>query len=347
MDASSPEIAGIDAASVTAWFADHVPEAVAPLSFTRVAGGHSCLTFVVTDADGTRFVLRRPPLHTVLETAHDVLREHRIMSALADTDVPVPVMLGACEDTSVNGAPFFVMGYVEGVVLHDAGTVATALADPAARRHAGESMVDALVALHAVEPAEVGLGELSRASGYLERQLRRWSSQWTASKTRELPGMEQLHAWLVENRPADPPPRIVHGDFRLGNALLGPDGSVQAMLDWELCSLGDPLADVSYLVRSWAAPEEAAGGSHDPPTQAGGFPSKGEVIARYEERSGRMLGDLDYWLAFNAWRSAAIAEGVYRRYVDGAMGETLANLEQYARGVEASVQDGLGSAGLA
>jgi aminoglycoside phosphotransferase (APT) family kinase protein len=346
MNASPSDIAGIDADRVTAWFAEHVPDAVAPLSFARVAGGHSCLTFIVTDAAGTRFVLRRPPLHTVLETAHDVLREHRIMSALADTDVPVPRMLGACEDTSVNDAPFFVMGYVEGVVLHDAFTVATALPDPAARHRAGESMVDALVALHAVEPAEVGLGDLSRASGYLDRQLRRWSTQWEASKTRELPGMEQLHGWLVENRPADPPARIVHGDFRLGNALLSAEGDVQAMLDWELCSLGDPLADVSYPVRSWAAPEDAGGGSQDPPTRAGGFPSRDEIVARYEQRSGRSLGDLDYWLAFNAWRSAAIAEGVYRRYVDGAMGEKPANLEQYARGVEASVQDGLTSAGL-
>ena len=347
MNASLPEIAGIDAGPVTAWFAEHVPEAVAPLSFSRVAGGHSCLTFVVTDADGRRFVLRRPPLGIVLETAHDVRREHRIMSALAGTDVPVPEMLGVCEDVTVNDCPFFVMRFVEGVVLHDADTVATALPSGDARRRACESMVDALVALHAINPDDVGLGDLSRPSGYLDRQLRRWSSQWTASKTRELPDMEQLHAWLVENRPEDPPARIVHGDFRLGNALLGLDGQVRAMLDWELCSLGDPLADVSYLVRSWAAPEDAAGGTQDPPTRAGGFPSKAEVIARYEERSGRSLGDLDYWLAFNAWRSAAIAEGVYRRYVDGAMGEIPANLEQYARGVEASVQDGVAAAGLA
>lgn len=346
MDTTSTEVTGIAVLPVTTWFAEHVPEAVAPLAFERVVGGHSCLTFVVTDADGRRFVLRRPPLGGVLATAHDVLREHRIMAALAGTDVPVPAMVAACGDVDVLGAPFFVMGHVEGTVAHDAATASAALPSDAARRHAGESMVNAMVALHAVEPDDVGLGELSRRHGYLERQLKRWSTQWTASKTRELAGMERLHAWLVANRPEDPPARIVHGDFRLGNAIVGPGGEVRAMLDWELCALGDPLADASYLVRSWVPPGGTPADG-DPPTCAGGFMTRSELVARYEERSGRSLGNLDYWLAFNAWRSAAIAEGVYRRYVDGAMGEAPAHLEQYARSVEVAMLDGLVTAGLA
>jgi aminoglycoside phosphotransferase (APT) family kinase protein len=293
-------------------------------------------------------VLRRPPLGHVLATAHDVAREHRIMKALQDTDVPVPRMLGVCEDNEVNEAPFYVMGYVDGIVLHSADDVRRHLPSTEARERAADTMVDALVALHNVDVDAVGLGDLSRRSGYLDRQLKRWSTQWEASKTRELPAMEQLHAWLVEHRPAEPDqPRIVHGDFRLGNALHAPDGTTLAILDWELCTLGDPLADVSYLLRSWASPEDPPGDSSDPATRAGGFPSRDEIAARYAQRSGRSIADLDYWMAFNAWRSAAIAEGVYRRYIDGKMGELPEDVERYARGVEAGAQSGLHAAGLA
>lgn len=345
--AALPDEAGIDRSAVTAWFGRHVPDAVPPLRFVRVAGGHSCLTFVVVDAEGAHRVLRRPPLGVTLATAHDVGREHRIMAALADTAVPVPRMLAACDDPGVIGAPFFVMSHVEGSVLHQAADVPEALVDDEARRRVGVSMVDALAALHAIDPAEVGLDQLSRSTGYLDRQLHRWSRQWAASKTRELEGMERLHQWLVQHRPADPPARIVHGDFRLGNAIVGPDGAVRAVLDWELCTLGDSMADVSYLLRSWIGPGEAlAPGSIPPPTQAGGFLGRQELAERYERASGRSLGDLGYWLAFNAWRSAAIGEGVYRRYLDGAMGEPPDDLDRYARGVEFAVTAGLGAAGL-
>ena len=346
MSAPGAAPVGVDAERVTAWFAREVRQAVPPLSFARVAGGHSCLTYVVTDDAGQRFVLRRPPLGHTLATAHDVAREHRIMSALQGTDVPVPRTLGVCEDASVNGAPFYAMGFVDGVVLHSADDARALLPSPAARRRAAETMVDALVALHDVDPDDVWLGDLSRRSGYLDRQLKRWSGQWAATKTRELPGMERLHAWLVEHRPAEPPARIVHGDFRLGNALHGPDGTVLAVLDWELCTLGDPLADVSYLLRSWVSPEDPPTGSVDPPTRAGGFPTRDEVAARYAAASGRTLEDLDYWTAFNAWRSAAIAEGVYRRYVDGKMGEAPDDVERYARSVESTAELGLAAAGL-
>jgi aminoglycoside phosphotransferase (APT) family kinase protein len=207
-------------------------------------------------------------------------------------------------------------------------------------------MVDALVALHAVDVDAVGLGDFARRTGYLDRQLKRWSAQWEAAKTRELPAMERLHAWLVDHRPAEPETRIVHGDFRLGNALHGPDGTTLAVLDWELSTLGDPLADVSYLLRSWLGPADAAGGA-GPPSAADGFPSRDEVAERYAAASGRTLDDLDFWMALNAWRSAAIAEGVYRRYVDGKMGEPPPDVEKYARSVEVSAHEGLVSAGIA
>ncbi len=339
--------AGIDHDAVTRWFAEHIRDARAPLSFARVAGGHSCLTFIVTDADGTRFVLRRPPLGVHLATAHDVAREFRIMGALAGSRVPVPTMLGLCEDSAVNDAPFYVMSHVEGTVLHDAGSVEGALPTSESRRHASEQLVDALAALHDVEPLAAGLGDMIRPASYLDRQLRRWSSQWAASKTRELPGMEQLHEWLAEHQPAETSSGIVHGDFRFGNMLLGPDGTLNGVLDWELCTLGDPLADVSYLVRSWATPDDPPSPHIDPPTRAGGFLSRDEVIARYAAVSGRDVSDLGYWMAFNAWRSAAIGEGVYRRYIDGQMGALPDDVELYARSVETGVAAGLRDAGLA
>jgi aminoglycoside phosphotransferase (APT) family kinase protein len=339
---------GVDVAAVTAWFAVNVPAAKAPLSFARVAGGHSCLTYVVTDDAGERFVLRRPPLGHVLATAHDVVREHRVMSALQDTDVPVPVMLGVSPDASVNGAPFYVMSYVEGVVLHNAADATSRLPSDDARARAASSLVDALVALHRVDVDSVGLGDLARRTGYLERQLKRWSAQWESSKTRELPEMDRLYAWLIEHRPEEPGSGVIHGDYRLGNLLHDAvTGEVLAILDWELCTLGDPLADVSYLLRSWVdeagdVPLEVSSASAAP-----GFPSRDWVAARYAEATGMSLDDLRYWMAFNAWRSAAISEGVYRRYIDGDMGTLPEDVTRYRDGVDVAVASGLQTAGLA
>jgi aminoglycoside phosphotransferase (APT) family kinase protein len=343
--ATGTPVPGIAAGPLEAWFREHVPEARPPLRYERVAGGHSCLTYVVSDDAGGRYVLRRPPLGTVLATAHDVAREHRVMSALQDTAVPVPRMRGLCEDDRVNGAPFYVMSYIDGVVLHTAGDSERLLPSAAARRRVAETMVDALVALHAVDIDAAGLGSFARRSGYLDRQLRRWSAQWAASKTRELPAMERLHAWLVEHRPEEPEACVVHGDFRLGNALHAPDGTTLAVLDWELSTLGDPLADVSYLLRSWATPDEAAGGE-GPSAAAEGFPGRDELAERYAAASGRALDDVAYWTALNAWRSAAISEGVYRRYIDGIMGDAPPDVERYARIVEITVAQGLVAAGL-
>lgn len=341
-----PRDAATATGPVAAWLLTRVHDLTGPLRFVRVAGGHSCLTFVVTDATGRRVVLRRPPLGHVLASAHDVLREHRIMDALRDTAVPVPRMIGACDDRAVLDAPFYVMAHVDGAVLHDAATARAALADHAARRAASESMVDALVALHGVDPDAVGLGDLSRRTGYLERQLKRWHGQWLASKTRDLPAMERLHAWLEANRPSEGPTRIVHGDFRLGNAIHGPDGRVLAVLDWELCSLGDARADLSYLLRAWVAPDEPMVSSVEAPTRAGGFLTRDELVRRYEQGAGTRLTDLGYWQAFHAWRSASISEGVYRRYVDGNMGDRPADVEVYARSVELGAAAGLQAAGL-
>jgi aminoglycoside phosphotransferase (APT) family kinase protein len=340
---ASIDPAGIDGPAVTAWYVQHVPGAVPPLRFARVAGGHSCLTYVVTDAAGTRTVLRRPPIGHVLATAHDVAREHRVMDALQGTGVPVPRMIGVCADPTVNEAAFYVMSHVAGPVLHTAED-AEALGDDAARRRAGESLIDALVALHAVDPDDVGLGDLSKRSGYVARQLKRWSLQWEGSRSRDVPGMDRMHEWLLEHQPADTPPRVVHGDFRLGNAIHAPDGSIAAMLDWELCALGEPLADVSYLLRSWG---EVGPNGERSTSSVPGFPSRDEMIARYEAGSGRPLDNLTFWTVFHSFRSAAIVDGVYRRYIDGKMANADEDPARYAMQVDALVAAGTAAAGLA
>ncbi|MEE4298465.1 MAG: phosphotransferase family protein [Pseudomonadales bacterium] len=310
---------GVDAERVTAWMGEHVEGIEPPLRFSLIAGGHSNLTYAVTDATGERWVLRRPPLGHVLESAHDVGREHRIISALAGTAVPVAPTAGLCRDVGVNDAPFYVMRFVEGTVLHDAEH---ARGLPEAERAAlGEHVVEVLAALHAIDPEDVGLGDLGRKEAYLERQLKRWTKQWENSKQREIPAMEASRRLLAERMPEQIGASIVHGDYRLGNMMVG-GGRIRAVLDWELCTLGDPLADVGYLLNSWIQPGELDTRQGDQaPTAVGGFGTRAALAERYAAATGRDLSQIDYYRAFSHWRLAAIGEGVYKRYLLGAMGE--------------------------
>ncbi len=307
---------GVHADRVTDWFRENVPEATPPLDFELIAGGHSNLTYRVTDSSGATFVLRRPPLGGILESAHDVAREHRIISALQATDVPVPAVFGVCTDAAVNDSAFFVMGFVDGRIMH-ARTDAEGLPEQE-RRPVGFAVIDVLARLHAVDPEAVGLGELGRREGYIARQLRRWSRQWVSSKTREIPEMEETHRELEKRMPEQVGACIAHGDYRLGNLIVR-DRRVAAVLDWELCTLGDGLADVGWILNSWTSADETLDGSSNP-TAVGGFPSREELIERYERSSGRDLARINYYRAFSYWRHAAIVEGVYRRYVEGSMG---------------------------
>jgi aminoglycoside phosphotransferase (APT) family kinase protein len=311
------EVQGIDAGPVTAWFDAHVPGVAPPLTFDLIAGGHSNLTFAVTDSAGARWVLRRPPLGQVLATAHDMGREHTIISALGPTDVPVAPAIGLCTDESVNGAPFYVMGYVDGTVVRDAGV--SGAMSPEARHAASDSVVDVLASIHSVDVDAVGLGDLGRREGYIERQLKRWYGQWEKSKTRELAAVDDVYRALAARVPDQGPAAIVHGDYRLDNCMLGDDGRIVAVLDWELCTLGDPLADVGLLMVYWADPgEEGAIGAA--PTAVDGFATRKELLERYADASGRDLAHVDFYVAFGYWKLACIVEGVYARYVGGAMG---------------------------
>jgi aminoglycoside phosphotransferase (APT) family kinase protein len=315
----SEGVEGVRAERVTQWFVDHVPGVAPPLTFSLIAGGHSNLTYAVTDSNDRRWVLRRPPLGHVLESAHDVGREHRIISALADSAVPVAPTAGLCRDVEVNDAPFYVMEFVDGLVLHDAEA---ARAVPETERGPiGEHVVDVLADLHAVDPDAVGLGDLGRKEAYLERQLKRWTKQWENSKQREIPAMEEARRLLAERMPEQIGATIVHGDYRLGNMLVG-EGRIRAVLDWELCTLGDPLADVGYLLNAWVQPGELDTRQGEAaPTAVGGFGTREALVERYQAATGRDLAGIDYYRAFSHWRLAAIGEGVYKRYLLGAMGE--------------------------
>jgi aminoglycoside phosphotransferase (APT) family kinase protein len=314
----SEQVQGIDGPKVTAWFEEHVAGARGPLEFALIAGGHSNLTFGVTDADGRRYVLRRPPLGQVLATAHDMAREHKIIAALGPTDVPVAPALGLCTDDGVNGAPFYVMDFVDGHVLRDSR--AAEEISPAARANAGASIAHTLARIHAVDPDAVGLGDLGKKEDYVARQLRRWSGQWEKSKTRELPLIDEVHQALQERIPEQGPAAIVHGDYRLDNCMTDDDGNVIAVLDWELCTLGDPLADVGLLAVYWNDPEEGSA-LVTSPTATEGFPRRKQVLDAYATESGRDLSQIDYYIALGFWKLACIVEGVYARYIGGAMGK--------------------------
>jgi aminoglycoside phosphotransferase (APT) family kinase protein len=329
--AEAPE--GIDRAGVEAWFAEHVPGAEPPLSFERISGGHSNLTYGVRDAAGSRWALRRPPLGKRLGSAHDMGREFRVVSALAPTAVPVAPVVGLCEDESVNGAPFYVMEFVEGPILRGLAE-ASAFPDEADRRAIGERVVDTLVAIHAVDPDAVGLGELGRKEDYVARQLHRWQGQWEKSKTRELPAIDAVHEELAGRIPEQGPATIVHGDYRLDNMILTATGEVAAVVDWELCTLGDPLADVGLLMVYWPEAGEEGISLGQPATMAPGFPSRAELRARYGERSGRDLSQLDFFVALGYWKLAIILEGVYARYAAGQYGKVDPGIAEFARLVE-------------
>ena len=333
---------GVDAAALTAWLSAEVPRlrtGDGPVRVSRISGGHSNLTYRVVDDAGAAFALRRPPTGGVLATAHDMSREWRFISTLDPTPVPVPEAVAYCADTGVIGAEFYVMGFVEGVVPGDPQTGLTIPQE--LRRSCGLDVADVLAALHAVDPDEVGLGDLRRPGSYLERQLRRWHRQVHQSAIEDLEAVDAAHALLVERMPEPSEPRIAHGDYRPGNLSFGADGRIAAIFDWELATLGAPLADLGWVLASWERPGDPRPAITTGPTAAPGWPERDEVAARYAELSGRSLRDLPYFLAFARWRSACIGAGVYTRYREGNMGsgaEQGAALEERARRVVAEAE---------
>ncbi|WP_419993664.1 phosphotransferase family protein [Streptomyces boninensis] len=284
-----------------------------PLRARLIEGGRSNLTYEVTDG-AARWVVRRPPLGHVLATAHDMRREHRVISALHPTPVPVPGTVLLCEEDEVLGAPFYVMEFVDGTPYRTAAEL-TAIG-PDRTRAVVLNLIDTLVELHAVDPAAVGLGDFGRPEGFLERQLRRWGKQLAASRSRDLPGIDELHDRLTKALPSSPAPTVVHGDYKLDNALVGADDRVKAILDWEMSTLGDPLTDVGLLVMYSSrteGPEGAIGATGGAP----GHPGSAELIERYAAGSGRDVSAVAWYVAFAHFKLAVIAEGIYYRYTLG------------------------------
>ena len=282
------------------------------LEAERIGDGHSNVTFLIRRGD-ERFVLRRPPRPPLPPSAHDVLREARLLSALAGTPVRVPTVLLAHADEAALGVPFYVMDVVDGVVFHD--ELPLALDTPAERGRIGAELVDALAELHAVPPPE-GLGG---PTGYLERQLRRFAGLWELTRTRELPLVEEVHRRLEATRPESPPATIVHGDYRLGNTMYAADAPARllAILDWELATVGDPLADVGYLTATWTEPGSPSPLGVSPVTARAGFATRAELVARYEEVSGRRVERLAWYQALALWKASIFLEGNYRRFLAG------------------------------
>ncbi|MGB3772378.1 MAG: phosphotransferase family protein [Rhodococcus sp. (in: high G+C Gram-positive bacteria)] len=283
----------------------------APLSFGRIGNGQSNLTYAVTDASGSRWVLRRPPLGTLLASAHDVAREYRILSALQDTDVPVPRTIAVTDDPSVTDAPLVLMSHVDGLVV-DNPSVAEGLARER-RRAIGEAMPRTLGKIHAVDLSSTGLSDLASHKPYAARQLKRWSAQWEQSKTREVPDIERLAAALAASAPEQTEVSLVHGDFHLSNVITSTEnGSIVAVVDWELCTLGDPLADVGALLAYWSESGDDNAGLFMSSTLPG-FPTRDELVDLYARSTGRDVSSVGFWHALALWKLSIIAEGVMRR----------------------------------
>lgn len=329
------QIAGIQYDNVSRFFREHVPGGDCELHFELISGGRSNLTYLVRGG-GREWVLRRPPLGHVLPTAHDMVREHRVLAALAATDVPAPRPIALCEDPAVNDMAFYVMDYCPGVVL--ATDIPPGYAPSAAdRRRISEALVDTLVRLHAVDYRAVGLEDFGRPEGYLERQVRRWSQQWERSQTGPLPEIDELIRRLRAALPESPAPTIVHGDYRLGNMALDADdpGRVAAIFDWEMATLGDPLADLGYTLIYWtdaSDPPPAGGvGTASTFTRTPGFFTRAEIVAEYARRSGRDVAAIEFYQVLALYKLAIISEGIYARYLQGkTLGEGFAGMTRSA-----------------
>jgi aminoglycoside phosphotransferase (APT) family kinase protein len=284
-----------------------------------IGEGHSNVTYLL-ERGGRELVLRRPPRPPLPPSAHDVLREARLLRALRDTPARVPEVLAVCDDESVIGAPFYVMERVAGEVI--VADIPAELDTPPERRRIAEELIDALVEIHAVDWQAVGLEGFGKPTGYLERQLRRFKGLWELNKTREIEAVESVGAWLGEHLPASGPATIVHGDFRLGNTMYAPGAPARlaAVLDWEMATIGDPLADLGYLCMMWTEAGDPESGLREhlgKVTRAEGFPTRAELIALYEERSGRSMSDIRWYTTLALWKSVVFMEGNYKRAVAG------------------------------
>lgn len=310
---------GYDVKAVEKWIGENIEGLVPPFKWSRLEGGHSNLTYRIDDTAGTSAVIRRPPTGQLLPKAHDMSREWRIISALAATPVPVPHAYGFCESPEVTGAWFYVMGLIDGRPLYNAEDT-EAWVPEENRVRLAHSFIDVLADLHLLDPDDLGLGDLGKKEDYVGRQLKTWYRSWNASiepANYDDPRAHELHDYLAANVPEQGPARLVHGDYGLHNCLIGRDASVAAVVDWEISTLGDPLADLAYALNQWSEPGDPVMGGPAGATRVPGFPKRAELAERYQRRTSCDLSKLDFYIGFNRWKSAAIIHGVYARYVEG------------------------------
>ena len=310
------------------FLAAHGLTAPADLDAAPVGEGHSCVTFMLS----TGVVLRRPPRGPLPPSAHDVLREARLLKALEATPVRTPRVLGVCSDPAVIGAPFYVMEQIYGEVI--TGSIPDALDTPEQRSRIADELIDSLVELHAVDWTALDLEGFGKPTGYLERQLRRFTGLWEVNRTREVPEVEEVGAWLAANLPESPPATVVHGDYRLGNTMFASAAPARliAIFDWEMATIGDPLADLGYMMIHWTQPGDQVGRFNlQSVTALPGFPSRQGLIDRYEQRSGRSMQSLSWYVTLALWKAVVFMEGNYKRAVAGSTDDPY--LKSFGEGV--------------
>ena len=325
------EIVGYDVPAVEAWISQNTEGLEPPFQWIRLEGGHSNLTYALTDLKGNRAVVRRPPMGELLPKAHDMGREFAIISGLGATDVPVPTAYGYCESPEVTGAHFYVMSLVAGQALFELEDAVEYLSRDA-RARVGLSFIDVLAALHSVDPDDVGLGNLGKKEDYVGRQIRTWYRSWLASAegaAYDDPDLHELHDFLDARRPEQGPARVVHGDYGLHNCLINQSCELTAVLDWEISTLGDPMADFAYALNTWAEPEDELVNKENSPTLAEGFVGRDQLVDRYASHTGCDLTHLPYYVSFNHFKSACIIHGVYARYMQGQKSTEGVDLDYY------------------
>jgi aminoglycoside phosphotransferase (APT) family kinase protein len=330
---------GYKVEAVERWVTENVAGLTPPLQWTRLQGGHSNLTYQIEDTEGRKAVIRRPPQGQLLPKAHDMSREWALISALGPTSVPVPAALGFCESPDITGAWFYVMGMIDGHPLYNSEDTNRWVPETQ-RQKMAFSFIDVLAALHEVDPDEVGLGDLGKKENYIGRQLKTWYRSWTSSVEPaqfDDPRAHELQEYFLENMPDQGPARVVHGDYGLHNCLIGPDCTIAAVVDWEISTLGDPLADLAYALNQWPDPTDAEPFPPEAATAPPGFPSRTALTQRYADKTGRDLSRLNYYIGFNRWKTAAIVHGVYARYLEGKKSTDGIDLEEMRERISRSL----------
>ena len=334
-----PDPEGYDVTAVENWIRENVADLQPPFKWTRLEGGHSNLTYRLDDTNGKQAVIRRPPQGVLLPKAHDMSREWVLISALGPTPVPVPEAIGFCENPDVTGAWFYLMGAVDGRPLYTAeATLDWVPTDK--RTILAHSLFDVLADLHALDPDEIGLGDLGKKENYVGRQLKTWYRSWTSSiepADYDDPRAHELKQFFLDHMPAQGMARVVHGDYGLHNCLIGADSTVAAVVDWEISTLGDPLADLAYALNQWPQPGDGNPVNPEAATAPPGFPPRDDLAQRYADRTGRNLDKLDYYVGFNRWKSAAIVHGVYARYMEGKKSTEGIDLDELRDRIDASL----------